>query len=214
MANLQIKIGNKINRLIFVSETENTKTNHKMGIFRCDCGNEVTTRIYRVVHETCKSCGCLNKEMAREMCKGKISKTHGLTIKGSPESYIYNVRNSIKSRCYNKKCKEYKWYGARGIKLCEQWKLDPVSFVNWCLSNGYKKGLHIDRIDNDKDYSPENCRFVTSKENMNNTSSNVYIEYKGAKMTLTQISELTNISCFAIRYRMTNKGMTIEEAVS
>lgn len=71
-------------------------------------------------------------------------------------------------RCYDEKHKDYTNYGGRGIEVCKEWKESKQSFMEWCLENGFEKGLEIDRIDNDKGYEPTNCRFVTRKENANN----------------------------------------------
>ena len=81
---------------------------------------------------------------------------------------LYSKWRSMKSRCYNKKTKGYKHYGARGITVCDEWKLDAGAFVKWGLLNGWVYGLEIDRINNDEGYSPENCRFVTRIINSNN----------------------------------------------
>lgn len=75
---------------------------------------------------------------------------------------------TIKQRCYNSKSKDYKNYGGRGIKLCKEWLEDKNLFIKWALENGYKKELHIDRKNNDEDYSPNNCRFITLAENNRN----------------------------------------------
>lgn len=76
---------------------------------------------------------------------------------------LYVVWCGMKSRCYNTKAVNYKWYGAKGIQVCEDWINDFIAFYNWSLSNGYKKGLTLDRKEGDKHYSPDNCRWVTMK---------------------------------------------------
>ena len=81
---------------------------------------------------------------------------------------LYSVFYSMYDRCYNKKCNDYKFYGERGIDICQLWINSPRLFIEWSLDNGWKKGLEIDRIDNDKGYSDKNCRFVTHKENSRN----------------------------------------------
>ncbi len=82
---------------------------------------------------------------------------------------LYSIANAMHQRCYNKKRKGYKNYGGRGIKVCDEWLNDKEAFINWSLDNGWEKGLTIDRIDNDGDYEPDNCRFVTRQAQMYNT---------------------------------------------
>lgn len=81
---------------------------------------------------------------------------------------LYNIWCIIKSKCCNENYRDYKYYGGRGITVCDEWKNDPVKFIKWCLENGWQKGLEIDRRDNDGNYCPENCHFVTRKENVHN----------------------------------------------
>ena len=83
---------------------------------------------------------------------------------------LYGVWRGIKQRCYNPKRHNYKWYGLKGIKLCKKWLKNPKLFIKWGTLNGYRQGLQIDRIDNDKNYEPINCRFVTAKQNIRNSS--------------------------------------------
>lgn len=213
MTNLRIKIGEKINRLTLLSY-EPKSGKHYMAKFSCDCGKETITRISRVLSQNCKSCGCLNKELAKKMCDNGLSSTHKITVnKKSLEYKLYNVLNSIKTRCFNEKAREYKWYGLRGITICDEWRLNPVLFIDWAFKNGYKKGLHIDRINNNGNYEPNNCRFVTSKVNMNNTRANVLINYKGESLTLTQASEKYNINLGTLNSRLNRSKWSIEKAI-
>jgi hypothetical protein len=122
----------------------------------CDCGNKVDVTSSHLRNGDSKSCGCYNLE--------KITK-HGYSKNSKDTHPIYRVWRDIKQRCYNKNNKGYKNYGGRGISMCEEWLNNPKEFIEWCLANGWKQGLEIDRINNDGNYEPVNCRFVTSREN-------------------------------------------------
>lgn len=141
---------------------------------KCDCGkySVVTTGALR--GGKIKSCGCLQREMA-----STSNKTHGKS-----KSDIFKVWVKIKERCINKNCKDFKYYGGRGITICDEWKNDFMSFYNWAMNNGYKKGLSFERIDNNNGYSPSNCKMATKKEQANNTRRNVFIDYDGEKKTI------------------------------
>lgn len=121
---------------------------------------------------------------------------------------------NMKQRCYNKKHKSYHNYGGRGITICDEWLNDSQKFYNWALENGwnednlYKSGrnkLTIDRIDNNGNYEPSNCRIITLKENQYNRNNNVYINYKGEKYTLEELSKKLNIPLVTIRSRYLRK---------
>lgn len=88
---------------------------------------------------------------------------HGLS-----DHPLYDIWNAMKQRCYNKNCKSYTNYGGRGIEICTEWYNAPKEFIEWALGNRYKKGLDIDRINNDNNYKPSNCRFVTASDNLRN----------------------------------------------
>jgi hypothetical protein len=119
--------------------------------------------------------------------------------------YIHRIRNIyylMKQRCYNPKDDRYKNYGERGIKICDEWLNDINSFINWSLNNGYKPNLEIDRIDNDKGYSPENCRWVDDYVQANNTTRVLKIEYEGKTQSLRKwCRELS------LPYRKTHKRL-------
>ncbi|USK99894.1 hypothetical protein [Bacillus tropicus] len=148
------------------------------------CGKELEMR--QDTFKKSKSCGCLRKITAPQ--NSKFKETHGLT-----DSSLYSKWKNMKDRCYNKKNKRYNRYGERGISVCDKWKEDFMSFYSWCIKHGYKEGLQLDRIDNDGNYEPNNCRFVIPKKNARNRSSNVIVEYNAIKMTITEAAEKSGI---------------------
>ena len=92
---------------------------------------------------------------------------------------ILGILNGMKKRCYDKKHEKYHRYGGRGITICDEWLNNPASFVEWSMANGYADDLTIDRINNDGNYEPGNCRWTTQKVQQNNKSSCVCVTYKG-----------------------------------
>lgn len=119
----------------------------------------------------------------------------------------------MRERCYNKNHDKYKYYGERGILICKEWLENPKEFVHWAMLNGFKKGLQIDRIDNNKNYSPENCRIVSRITNMNNKSNNFYIEINGERKSLAEWCRK-----FSLNYKRTHaliryKNKTLEEII-
>ena len=99
-------------------------------------------------------------------CANKRRATHGLS--GHP---LYRLLKGMEARCKNQSHEHYRYYGGKGIRVCEQWEQDPEAFAAWALANGYAKGLEIDRIDPDGDYCPENCRFVSHEVNSQNRTN-------------------------------------------
>lgn len=151
MSNL---IGIKFGRLTVLELLGKDSYSHNILYCQCKCGKFTEIRENNLRSGKTKSCGCKFQELVTK---------HGLSK--TPE---YSIYNGMVQRCYNLKHKNYPDYGGRGISVWDKWRNDFKSFYDWCQENGYKKGLQIDRIDNDGNYCPENCRFVTCRENILN----------------------------------------------
>lgn len=135
---------------------------------RCDCGNEKIIAAGSLTCNNSKSCGCLKKEIWKTK-----NVTHGMTY-----TRIYNIWSQIIGRCNNPNLRDYKYYGGRGITMCQEWRNSFETFRDWALANGYKENLTIDRKDNDGNYTPDNCRWATMKEqSMNKRTRNTKTDY-------------------------------------
>ena len=125
---------------------------------------------------------------------------------------IHQIWLEMKGRCNNKNNARYSRYGGRGIKVCDEWEHDFVSFYNWALSNGYRDELTIDRINNDLGYTPDNCRWVDNKTQARNRSSNVNITIGNSCRTLTEWCEIFDLDykCVIARYNR-NSFISLDE---
>ena len=125
---------------------------------------------------------------------------------------LYMIWKSMRERCYTKSCKKYKDYGKKDIKICDKWYNDFDSFKKWALENGYKKDLTIERKNINKDYSPENCTWITVKEQAKNRSNNHQITYNGKTMILQDWANEVGLDSATIRQRLKN-GWSVEDAL-
>lgn len=168
----------------------------------CSCGNVCFVSGDKLRLGLTKSCGCLMRKM------GAVnSKKHGLS-----GSRIYHIYLSMIARCYKKHEVNYKNYGARGIKVCDEWKASFESFYEWAMKNGYSDNLSIDRINNDGDYEPFNCRWVDNKTQANNKRNNILIKYNGEEKTLKEWAEFLNMPYKTIHSRIRYCGWDVEKA--
>jgi hypothetical protein len=126
---------------------------------------------------------------------------------------VGKIWDGIKSRCYTVTDKRYKNYGGRGIKMCLSWKNSREAFVNWALKTGYKKGMTIERKNNDKGYSPENCCWIPLEEQNRNKRNTAWVIYKGKKTRLAEINELNGFPRGFLGRRLA-RGLTLEEAIT
>lgn len=129
------------------------------------------------------------------------------------EKRLYSIWKGIKSRCGNPSRKSYNDYGGRGITVCDEWRNSFKTFREWSLANGYSDDLTIDRIDNDGNYGPENCRWTTRTEQCNNTRRNHIVEAFGESHTLAEWSRINGLSYNTIKTRM-RRGAQDEELVA
>lgn len=166
-------------------------------ICQCVCGNKKLVSTSDIKREHCKSCGC--------MFKGK-------KIKHTHKNRIYGIWKNMIRRCCNLKSKDYKNYGAKGIKICDEWLKDFSIFEKWALENGYNEKLTIDRIDNLGNYEPNNCKWATMQEQHNNYSQNVYYTYNGKTQTQTQWAKEYNLNLTTLIYRIKKYGF--EKAIN
>ncbi|HDY87984.1 MAG TPA: hypothetical protein ENH82_07725 [bacterium] len=150
--------GQKFNRLLVIKRAPN-RGKRTMWFCCCDCGSEKEIHSHYLISGHTKSCGCSSAEMSAE-----ARKKHGLG-----KHPIYYVWSHMKDRCYNPKDKGYKNYGGRGISVCEEWFSSLRIFYDFAIARGWKDGLQIDRINNEGNYEPNNCRFITQRENIRNS---------------------------------------------
>lgn len=195
--------GNRYGMLTVISMEMTNGGHGSLWKCRCDCGNELLVRADALKTGHTRSCGCYN-------FSGMPRVRHGMT-----NTRLHRVWNAMKQRCGNPNNSAYKNYGARGINVCDEWNglhgFD--SFAEWALKNGYAEELEIDRIDNNKGYSPDNCRFVSHRENMNNTRANRYVEIDGVRMSLAEAAEKYGLKPDTVRSRIA-KGWDLLDAVT
>lgn len=198
--NIQNHLGEHINHVKVVGiDTSTTHFNASRWIFQCDCGNYFSDIPSRVLSGHRKSCGCI---------KGKTSLTHGCN--GNP---FYPTWWSMMQRCYNESNHNFHRYGKRGITVCREWH-NPQNFIDWATNTvGCKSSLTLDRIDNDKGYSPDNCRWVSMREQSNNRSSTRFETIDNVTMPFSYWCEKYNISPASVRARMKN-GMPFKQALT
>ena len=132
---------------------------------------------------------------------------------GESKTRLHDIWRSMKSRCKNETNGSYRWYGGKGIQVCEEWDTYFIAFREWAMNNGYNDILTIDRIDSSRDYEPDNCRWVTMKEQQNNRCNNHRIVFNGEEFTLTQWAERIGLTPNTLSKRLQD-GWSIERALT
>lgn len=177
--------------LEYAGSRKHKNSSEAMWKCRCKCGTIAVVSGQSLRNGSSKSCGCWNKEVQKE----RLTQMNKDCAKhGGYGTRLYNIWHGMKERCCNTNSPAYKKYGAKGITICDEWKDDFAEFRKWALNNGYRDDLSIDRKDGTKGYSPDNCRWATSKEQCNNLSTNILITHNGKTQTAMQWSEETGLS--------------------
>lgn len=197
--------GQKFGRLTALKKVDGTKS---QWLFMCDCGKEIQLSYSRLLSGQL-SCGCLAKEQRKEFAR--TLKTHG-----DSNTKLYRKYKSMLQRCYNPKSKNYKRYGGRGIIVCDEWKNSYIAFKNWALSTGYdptkdgRKEQSIDRIDNNGNYCPENCKWSTALEQQKNRDITKLYPYKDKMYSASEFADIFNISNKSFVYRRLDKQQSLD----
>lgn len=203
-------IGRRFGRLLVIEEAPSKKCKngyHVMWRCKCDCGNIKDIHSVSLTRTTkpTRSCGCFCKDRGRE-----ANTVHNYNRRGLKYS-TYGIWQGMIQRCTNPNHKSYKNYGGRGIKVCDRWR---HSFINFLEDMGEcPVGKSIERINNDGDYTPENCKWVTREEQNNNHRRNVVITYNGVSQNLTQWARIIEVTAKLLGQRLRN-GWSIEEALT
>jgi hypothetical protein len=191
--------GIRYGRLVGVRETGRCTGGQAKWLFRCDCGNEIELPGFGVRAGNTRSCGCFRRDRSIER----------FTKHGRSKTPEWSVWCGIRKRCTNPAAAEFPYYGGRGIKMCERWN----DFANFYVDMGPRPSPKhsIDRIDSNGHYEPSNCRWATKLEQLNNTRRNVFVEFDGKRMTVSQWEAALGVKTGALKLRL-RRGWPVQEA--
>ena len=192
--------GQKFGRLTAIKYLHNTEANKAVWLCKCDCGNFVEVVGSNLRSGMTNSCGCYKKDMHPI--------EHGMS-----NTRIHKTWQNMKTRCYNKNYIQYKDYGGRGVKVCDEWRNSFKAFYAWAMSHGYEDTLTIDRIDNNGNYTPYNCRWVTTKQQNRNTRKTRKYAINGVTKCLKDWCRFYNIRYSTVLDRLNKLNWTIENAL-
>lgn len=187
-------VGKKFGRLTVVEISGRTNRQQVTWRCLCECGNYTVVSNTGLQSGNTKSCGCLKHDiLIRRNKKGSDP---------DKKTRLYRIWQRMKYRCENEQSSDYKYYGGKGVSVCENWKNDFQSFKKWALINGYNDDLTIDRINVNGNYEPSNCKWATMAQQCINTTKNHFITYKGETHTLSEWSKKFKMDGSKIRYRL------------
>ena len=194
--------GKTFGRLTVIKETKQRQNRFVLWLCRCKCGNKILVRSNNLTSSWTRSCGCYQRERASE-----THRIHGES--GINRSPLYIAWGNMIKRCSDKNNKRY---GGRGITVCKAWQ-DYMVFRAWALTRGYRKDLQIDRIRNNGNYSPSNCRWATRKDNLRNTSRTRWEKINGEKRSLAAWCEIYKMPYSVVHGRLA-RGWGLMDAMT
>jgi hypothetical protein len=207
LENIACFLNKKYGRLLIVEDLGRIK-NKRIVMVICECGVMKPVSLASIKYGTTTSCGCLLKEAIQ-----KAQTKHGLS-----RHPLKSVWSSIKSRCYNENDGSYSNYGGRGVKMCPEWESDFISFYTWCIDNGWKRGMDVDKDIKTPSgsgvlYSPEMCSIVSRQTNLRSKRNNHYIEYNGMVKCVSDWSDFLGVKRRTL-YDRIKKGWPVERVLS
>ena len=206
-----INIGDKIGMWEVIDYAEPVIYNgkkHRRWLCKCKCGTVREVKELSLKQGKSTACGCTRRMAMVEGAKKKLT-THNLS-----QSRLYAIYRHMRNRCYNTNDIRYLHYGGRGIKVCDLWLNSFEEFAKWAFDNGYSDELSIDRIDVNKDYCPENCKWSTRTEQANNKTSNRKYTYNNETHTISEWATIYNINYKKLYKRLVTFGWEIERALT
>lgn len=198
-------IGDRYNRMTVLDMVGKTKHGDLLCECVCDCGTHKIVQLGNLRSGHTKSCGCLDREKRAQRNKGNV---YGYKH-GHSAQRIYGEYHRMIERCKPDNKTHHERYYDRGITVCQEWADDMDAFIAWSEQSGYDDTLTLDRIDNDKGYSPNNCRWVTMKEQSRNKSDNRNITFEDQTMCITAWAERVGIDRYTL-YSRVSRGWPVE----
>lgn len=222
MPNHRIDItGQRFGKLVAIKRSERVNAKGEYyWVCKCDCGNYTEANPRNLRHGSVSSCGCVARHIQSERMKKwhkehpENRRTHGLS-----SCRLWAVWSDMRVRCRDKKSAGYKHYGARGIKVCDEWDHSFPAFYKWAYENGYDDtapsgACTLDRIDVNGNYEPSNCRFVDARIQANNKRTNRFLEINGEKRTVADWASYFGMPYATLYHRVFYRGFTPEDAVN
>lgn len=199
--------GQRFGHLVAIRPEGRSDDGKVLWICRCDCGNTATVRSSLLNSGHTKSCGCMKSEKLGEFNR-ETKTTHHET-----KTRLYREWRGMRRRCSAASGEKHENYVKRGIAVCTEWTNSFEAFRDWALANGYRDDLTLDRIDNDGNYCPQNCRWVTMEVQNNNRRINRYIKHNNETRTIAQWAKLAGLHVDTLRDRL-ERGWNFERAIT
>lgn len=205
----KIMVGARFGKLV-IESFYGSKDGERFWNCKCDCGNITRVSTGSLTSGNTMSCGCIRIE---KLLKWREEHTNDTKHSEKRDcTRLYTIWGGMKSRCNCENNHAYKYYGGKGVMVCDEWVESFVTFRNWSFENGYNEALTIDRIDANGNYEPSNCRWVDMKVQANNKTNNKYISYNGIIKTLSEWCDELNLPYDRTKARLNALNMSAEEA--